>query len=146
MLHTEPLALPGGRPASKTCGSQCWFQGPSDTAWCPKRRRWGRWKDTTTGVGLQHHPMAGNGAHSSPKVWAITHICVLQLAVWSLLRGELVLLEQEASSAAFDRSQTGAWCQKKDDVEQTVVAAARIDWGLGQRAFPGLHCKASPRV
>lgn len=75
-----------------------------------------------------------------------SHICVLHLAVWSLLRGELILLEQEVSSAAFERSQTGAWCQKKDDAEQTVVAAARIDWGLGQRAFPGLHCKASPRV
>lgn len=69
--HRTP-GSPWRGSASEICGRQCWFQVPSGIAWCPKRRI-GRWKDTTTSVELQHHPHAGNGAHSCPKVWAITH-------------------------------------------------------------------------
>lgn len=73
------------------------------------------WKDTLTSTELQYHIFAGNGAHSSPQ-GPCYHlpVCVLRFAVCSLTRDVLIMLEQEASPAAFERSQTGAQCQKQE--------------------------------
>lgn len=59
----------------------------------------------------------------------------------------LVFLEQKASPTAFERSQTGARCQKQEVArEKTVVSVVRILMDLGQLAFLGLHFKASLKV
>lgn len=64
---------------------------------------------------LQYHIFAGNGAHSSPQ-GPCYHlpICVLRLAVCSLPSDVLIFLEQEASPAASERTQTVARCQKQE--------------------------------
>lgn len=64
-------------------------------------------------------------------------VCLLQVAVWALPRDELIFLEQEASSAAFEGSQTGARCQKKDDAGANSGSCGENRLGFGAAGISG---------